>query len=59
VGSIASSATTIFFLYILFRFPAFIQQVKQGGAAPDVVVRLATFYNLNVSIPLSEHVAYE
>jgi hypothetical protein len=51
VGSIASTATTIYFFYILFRFPVFIQQVKQGGAAPDVVVRLTTFYNLNVSVP--------
>lgn len=52
MGSIAGTSTTISFLYILFRFPIFIQQVKQGGAAPDVVVRLATFYNLNVGVLL-------
>ena len=51
VGSSASTSTTIAFLYIIFRFPVFIQQVKLGGAAPDVVVRLAIFYSLNVSTP--------
>jgi len=50
VGSIAGTSTTISFLYVLFRFPIFIQHVKQGGAEPDVVVRLATFFNLNVSV---------
>ncbi len=30
------------------RFPTFIKHVKAGGAEPDVVVRLATFYQLNV-----------
>jgi hypothetical protein len=49
VGSSASTATTLCFLYILFRFPIFIRHVKEEGADPDVVVRLTTFYNLNVS----------
>jgi len=35
------------FLYVLFRFPGIMQYVKEGGAEPDVVVRLATFYHLN------------
>jgi len=49
VGSSASALTTISFLYILGNFPGFIRQVKAGGAEPDVVIRLATFYQLNVS----------
>ncbi|KAJ3567348.1 hypothetical protein NP233_g6419 [Leucocoprinus birnbaumii] len=48
VGSCAGTSTTICFLYVLLRFPSFIQHVKAGGAEPDVVVRLATFYQLNL-----------
>ena len=48
-GASAGTFTTICFLYVLFRFPRFILYVKDGGAEPDVVVRLATFYSLNVS----------
>lgn len=48
-GASAGTITTIFFLYVLARFPGFIVYVKEGGAEPDVVVRLATFYQLNVS----------
>ncbi|KAF8627650.1 hypothetical protein AX15_004343 [Amanita polypyramis BW_CC] len=47
VGSSASTCTTICFFYVLARFPQFIQQVKAEGAQPTVVVRLATFYQLN------------
>ncbi|KAF9529757.1 hypothetical protein CPB83DRAFT_753202, partial [Crepidotus variabilis] len=47
VGSSANTLTTIAFIYVLLRFPAFLQQVKDGGADPDVVVRLATFFNMN------------
>ncbi|KIM82405.1 hypothetical protein PILCRDRAFT_461398 [Piloderma croceum F 1598] len=47
-GSSASSATTLCFLYVLARFPIFIHHVKEEGADPDVVVRLTTFYNLNM-----------
>ncbi|KAF5321267.1 hypothetical protein D9619_001616 [Psilocybe cf. subviscida] len=46
-GSTAGTSTTVAFLYVLARFPGFIQYVKDGGAEPDVVVRLATFYSLN------------
>ncbi|KAJ3495433.1 hypothetical protein NLJ89_g10622 [Agrocybe chaxingu] len=46
-GSSAGTSTTVSFLYVLARFPGFIQHVKEGGAEPDVVVRLATFYSLN------------
>ena len=31
-------------------FPIFIHHVKEEGADPDVVIRLTTFYNLNVSL---------
>ncbi|KAF4614593.1 hypothetical protein D9613_003309 [Agrocybe pediades] len=46
-GASAGTCTTLIFLYVLARFPRFIQYVKDGGAEPDVVVRLATFYSLN------------
>ncbi|KAG6816707.1 hypothetical protein H0H87_003682 [Tephrocybe sp. NHM501043] len=47
VGSAAGTTTTLCFLYVLARFPSFIVHVKSEGAEPDVVVRLATFYQLN------------
>ncbi|KAF8339343.1 hypothetical protein F5887DRAFT_981073 [Amanita rubescens] len=46
-GSMASTCTTICFFYVLARFPPFIQQVKEEGAEPSVIVRLITFYQLN------------
>jgi len=48
VGSSASTLTTILFLYVLVRFPGFIRYVKRGGAAAEVIVRLLTFYQLNL-----------
>lgn len=48
-GSSAGTFTNVLFLYVLARFPGFIRHVKSEGAEPDVVVRLATFYQLNVS----------
>ncbi|KAH9846502.1 hypothetical protein C2E23DRAFT_890820 [Lenzites betulinus] len=47
VGAASSTSTTIMFLYVLWRFPKFIHHVKSEGADPSVVVRLATFYQLN------------
>ncbi|KAH9935157.1 uncharacterized protein BXZ73DRAFT_45522 [Epithele typhae] len=47
VGSAGSTSTTVAFLYVLWRFPKFIRHVKIEGADPTVVVRLATFYQLN------------
>ncbi|GLB37909.1 hypothetical protein LshimejAT787_0409600 [Lyophyllum shimeji] len=47
VGSAAGTTTTVCFLYVLARFPWFIRHVRKEGAEPDVVVRLATFYQLN------------
>lgn len=47
VGSSAGTSTTLCFLYVLARFPQFIEHVKAEGAEPNVVVRLATFYQLN------------
>ncbi|KAF8554833.1 hypothetical protein OG21DRAFT_1496745 [Imleria badia] len=48
VGSSASTATSLAFLYVLSRFPAFIQRVKDDSAAPAVVLRLVFFYQLNI-----------
>ncbi|KAL1741745.1 hypothetical protein HDZ31DRAFT_44755 [Schizophyllum fasciatum] len=47
VGSIAGTVTTVWFLYVIGRFPTFIKQVKAGGAEPTVVVRLFRFYQLH------------
>ncbi|THH29039.1 hypothetical protein EUX98_g5150 [Antrodiella citrinella] len=49
VGASGSTVTTICFLYVLWHFPAFIAHVKAEGADPTVVVRLATFYQLNLA----------
>jgi hypothetical protein len=48
VGSLSSSVTNVLFLFVLIRFPSFFRHVKAEGADPDVVVRLSTFYELNV-----------
>ncbi|KAI9465377.1 hypothetical protein BJY52DRAFT_1424761 [Lactarius psammicola] len=48
VGTLSSSTTNVIFIYVLVRFPIFLRHVKAEGAAPDVVVRLATFYELNL-----------
>lgn len=53
VGSTAGIATTVCFLYVIFRFPPFLEYVKAGGADADVVVRLTTFYEFNVSVAYS------
>ncbi|KAH9980665.1 hypothetical protein BJV74DRAFT_97502 [Russula compacta] len=48
VGALSSSTTNVLFIYVLVRFPVFFRHVKAEGADPDVVVRLATFYELNL-----------
>jgi len=48
VGTLSSSTTNVIFIFVLVRFPTFLRHVKAEGAAPDVVVRLATFYELNL-----------
>ncbi|TFY77324.1 hypothetical protein EWM64_g6689, partial [Hericium alpestre] len=48
VGSLGSTTTNVAFLYVLFRFPSFLKHVKAESAQPDVVVRLTTFYELNL-----------
>lgn len=53
VGASGSTLTTLAFLYVLWRFPKFIKHVKAEGADPTVVVRLATFYQLNVRPPIT------
>jgi hypothetical protein len=50
IGSASSTITTLCFLYVLGRFPAFLTYVRTEGADPDVVVRLTTSYQLNVMI---------
>ncbi|KIM63895.1 hypothetical protein SCLCIDRAFT_82771, partial [Scleroderma citrinum Foug A] len=47
VGSSASTIETISFIFVLLRFPAFIRKVKDDGAAPNIIVRLAYSYQLN------------
>lgn len=47
VGSSASTCETLGFLFVLFRFPAFIRKVKDDGAAPNIIVRLVYSYQLN------------
>ncbi|KAF9237880.1 hypothetical protein BU15DRAFT_27691, partial [Melanogaster broomeanus] len=47
VGSSASTATTLGFLFVLSQFPAFIRRVKEDGAAPNIVIRLVFFFQLN------------
>lgn len=47
VGSSASTATTLFFLYVLARFPEFMRRVKADGGEPNIVLRLVMFYQLN------------
>ncbi|CCM01022.1 uncharacterized protein FIBRA_03070 [Fibroporia radiculosa] len=48
-GSAGSLCTTVVFLYVLWWFPNFIRHVKSEGADPSVVVRLATFLQLNLA----------
>ncbi|KAI6148446.1 hypothetical protein BKA82DRAFT_453293 [Pisolithus tinctorius] len=47
VGSSVSTCETLGFLFVLFRFPAFIRKVKDDGAAPNIIVRLVYSYQLN------------
>ncbi|KAI0278787.1 hypothetical protein BGY98DRAFT_499790 [Russula aff. rugulosa BPL654] len=47
VGSSTSTATNLLFISILVRFPVFLRHVIAEGADPVVVIRLATFYELN------------
>jgi hypothetical protein len=50
-----STFTNVSFLYVLARFPAFLRHVRDEGASPDVIVRLAGFYELNVRVPFPPH----
>ena len=59
VGSSGSTCTTLCFLYVLWEFPRFLKHVKSEGADPVVVVRLATFYNLNVSAVTNPQIGRE
>jgi len=46
-GSIGSLLVSLWFLVVLWKFPAFLRRVRSEGADPEVVVRLATFDELN------------
>jgi len=46
-GSIGSLLVTLWFLVVLWKFPGFLRRVRSEGADPEVVVRLATFNELN------------
>jgi hypothetical protein len=46
-GSTGSLLVTLWFLIVLWKFPAFLRRVRSEGADPEVVVRLATFNELN------------
>ncbi|KAI9454944.1 hypothetical protein F5148DRAFT_1277267 [Russula earlei] len=48
VGALSSTTTNVLFIYVLVRFPLFLRHVKAEGADPVVVIRLATFYELNL-----------
>lgn len=48
-GSLGSTVTTIAFLYVLWKFPAFLRNVIGEGIGPSVIVRLVTFYRLNLA----------
>lgn len=47
-GSMGSLVVTLWFLVVLWKFPAFLRRVRSEGADAEVVVRLATFNELNV-----------
>lgn len=49
VGSSASLATTLAFVYVLIKFPGFLHHIKSGGAEAAIVVQLHTFYRLNIA----------
>lgn len=48
VGGAASTVVTLFFFIVLAKFPSFLRQVKQEGAAGQVVLRLVKFHELNI-----------
>ncbi|KAF8147721.1 hypothetical protein B0H34DRAFT_669394 [Crassisporium funariophilum] len=46
-GSVAGNSTNIAFLYVLRKFPRFINLIKKQGGTPDLVVRFAIVNELN------------
>jgi hypothetical protein len=49
-GGVGSLLITLWFLVVLFKFPKFLKRVRNEGAEAEVVVRLTTFDELNVSV---------
>lgn len=49
-GGTGSLLITLWFLVVLYKFPRFLRRVRAEGAEAEVVVRLTTFDELNVSI---------
>ncbi|KAF8342660.1 uncharacterized protein EI90DRAFT_773222 [Cantharellus anzutake] len=49
VGSSADLLITLVSLKILWVFPGFVDRVKSAGGEPEVVIRLLTFSDLNVT----------
>lgn len=46
-GGTGSLLITLWFLVVLFKFPRFLKRVRNEGAEAEVVVRLATFDEIN------------
>lgn len=49
-GGVGSLLVTLWFLVVLYKFPRFLRRVRVEGADAEVVVRLTTFDELNVSL---------
>jgi len=48
VGSSGSTLTTILFLYVLWKFPCFLRQIKLEGVDLAVIDKLNIFYHINL-----------
>ncbi|KAH7091878.1 hypothetical protein BKA62DRAFT_723704 [Auriculariales sp. MPI-PUGE-AT-0066] len=48
IGSSCSTVITVMFLYVLYRFPRFLQRLRTEGAPPIVVIRLTGFHEINI-----------
>ncbi|KAF9515362.1 hypothetical protein BS47DRAFT_793855 [Hydnum rufescens UP504] len=48
-GSVSGLVITLGSIHVLWVFPGFVNRVKSAGGDPEVVVRLTTFHNLNVT----------
>ncbi|KAF8598998.1 hypothetical protein BDV93DRAFT_526390 [Ceratobasidium sp. AG-I] len=46
-GSIGSLVITLWFIQVLWKFPAFLKRIQAEDAEPEVIVRLVAFQDLN------------